>query len=225
MRFLIVIPARAGSKSIKNKCLFKINKKPLIEYTFANAFKLKKIKSFVVSDSKKIKKIAKKYNINTEYVRPKKLSKDDTPIADTLFDFVKWTIKKKIFFDYLILLQPTSPLRSLDDIKKSINIIKRFKYESLSSISRSLEHPYETIKFSKQKWCYVLPKGQKYFRRQDFDFESYFINGAIFVVNKKLIYKKKMQSKSKHGFYLMPKIRSLDINDKEEIDILKKIIK
>ena len=88
MKFLLSIPARAGSKSIKNKCLVKVNNKSLIEYTFEQVKKLNNNLSFVLSDSKKIKNIAKKYNIRCDYVRPKNLSKDNTSIADTLYHFV-----------------------------------------------------------------------------------------------------------------------------------------
>ncbi len=226
MKFLLSIPARAGSKSIKNKCLVKVNNKSLIEYTFEQVKKLNNNLSFVLSDSKKIKNIAKKYNIRCDYVRPKNLSKDNTSIADTLYHFVKWTETKKIYFDYLVLLQPTSPLRNKMDIIKSIKKIKKNKLSSLFSISKSLEHPYESIKIKNlngNKWSFALPKGRKYYRRQDFDFESYFINGAIFIIEKKLLLRKKMRSKKNHGFYLMPKSRSIDINDRDEINILKKL--
>ena len=120
MKFISVIPARKESKGIKNKNILKIFRKNLVEYTFEAAKKSKVKSNFVLTDSEKIKKISKKYKINSTYVRPKILSKDKTSLSETLYDFYLWTKRKKIFFDYLIVLQPTSPLRDHNDINKSI---------------------------------------------------------------------------------------------------------
>jgi CMP-N-acetylneuraminic acid synthetase len=96
---------------------------------------------------------------------------------------------------------------------------------SLFSISQSLEHPYEAINLSKnEKWNYVLPKANKFYRRQDFDINSYFINGAIYIVSTEYLNSKKSLISNKHGFYIMPKIRSLDINDRQDLEIAKKIL-
>ena len=94
MKFISVIPARAGSKGVKNKNIFPLNKKPLISYTF-NAAKKSMIKNnFVLTDSKKIKKIAKNYGINGDYERPKKFSQSNTSLIETLSHFYEWTKKK-----------------------------------------------------------------------------------------------------------------------------------
>ena len=104
-----------------------------------------------MSDDLKIKNLAKKFNINTTYYRPKKVSKNTSSLIALLNDFHKWTENKKIFYDYMVVLQPTSPLRDHKDINNAVKIIKKKKYKSLFSISKSLEHPYETIKFKKKK--------------------------------------------------------------------------
>tara|TARA_X000001036_G_scaffold306797_1_gene285544 strand:- start:930 stop:1622 length:693 start_codon:yes stop_codon:yes gene_type:complete len=225
MKFISVIPARSGSKGLKNKNIFKINNKPLVNYTF-NAAKSSLIKDhFVLTDSSKVKKLAKKYSINTDYFRPKKLSTDKTSLPETLHDFYNWTLKKKIKFDYLVVLQPTSPLRNFNDINKSLTLIRKTKNLSLFSISSSLEHPYETIKLFKKKIYHVLKKSKNFYRRQDFDFKSYFINGAIYIIHKSLIIKKKMHNLKKHSLYEMPKTRSLEINDRDEAMIIESLIK
>ena len=228
MKFINVIPARKGSKGIKNKNLTSINGKKLIEYTFEAILKGKLGESYIISDDKKIKSIAAKYKINNEYIRPKKLSRDDTSITDTLHDFACWYLEKKSNFDYLVMLQPTSPLRTSSDIKKAINLVKKKNYESLFSISESLEHPYETIKvknFTKNDWSLTLPKASRFYRRQDFDINSFFINGAVYIIKKNLILNKKIFKLKNHGLYIMPKSRSIDINSAEEINIVKKLLK
>ena len=180
----------------------------------------------MLSDDISIKKLAKKYNLSIEYLRPKKISKDTTSLADTLFHFHKWTKKNKIKYDYLLVLQPTSPLRSYKDINSAVKIVLKKKYKSLFSVSESIEHPYETIKILKnKKWEYVLPKSKLYYRRQDFDFKSYFINGAIYIIHKNLVNKKKIFDKKNHGLLIMPKYRSIDINDLSEVKIVESLIK
>ena len=226
MKFLAVVPARSNSNSIKNKNIYIINKKPLIQYTFEELKKTFIKNKYLLSDDIKIKKLAKKYNLSTEYLRPKKISKGTTSLADTLLHFHKWTKKNKIKYDYLLVLQPTSPLRSYKDINSAVKIVLKKKYKSLFSISESIEHPYETIKILKnKKWKYVLPKSKLYYRRQDFDFKSYFINGAIYIIHKDLVNKKRTFDKKKHGLFIMPKYRSVDINDLSEVKLAESLLK
>ncbi len=225
MQFISVIPARKSSKGIKNKNILKLNNKPLIEYTYREAQKSIIKKNFVLTDSNEIKKLSKKYKINSNYHRPKKLSGDKISLTTTLNHFYSWTKKKSIYFDYLVVLQPTSPLRLSKDINKAIKIVKKYKPKSLFSISSSIEHPYETIKIHKNSFNFVLKKSKNFFRRQDFDINSFFINGSIYVISKQLIKEKKIYSKINHKFYIMPKSRSLEINDLEEVKIIESILK
>ena len=133
--------------------------------------------------------------------------------------------KKIINFDYMVVLQPTSPLRKHEDINRACNLIKKNKCKSLFSISESLEHPYEAIDVKKGKWKYILKKSKNFYRRQDFDINSYFINGSIYIIHKNLIIKKKIYEMKNHKMMIMPKSRSLEINDLEDINIIKPLIK
>tara|TARA_Y100000389_G_scaffold205146_1_gene264134 strand:- start:32975 stop:33655 length:681 start_codon:yes stop_codon:yes gene_type:complete len=226
MKFAIIVPARKGSKTIKDKNLFKINNKSLVEYTFSQIKNLN-YQKFVLSDDFRILKKALKYKINTSYQRPPETSDSKSSMVKTLLHFVKWL---KIYDDKiseLIVLQPTSPLRVKKDVINAINIYKKKKFHSLFSISESLEHPYEAIDVKNLKnnsWKYVLKKSKMFYRRQDFDINSYFINGAIYIINiKKLEIGKSMVTKN-HGLYLMNKFNSLDINDIEDIKVAKKLL-
>ena len=113
--YLCVIPARKGSKGIKNKNLQIVKRIPLIEHTLIFAKKIKKYCDIVVSsDSKKILKIGNKYNFISNEIRPKNISKDN---AETI-DVVKYEVKrlekiKKKIYNYVLLLQPTVPFRNL----------------------------------------------------------------------------------------------------------------
>mgnify|MGYP001447143803 FL=1 len=207
--------------------MVEINKKPLIEYTFKEILKSKiKKNAYVLTDDNTIKKIAVKYNINVEYFRPQETSTDKSSSIETIHHFAKWLLKKRDF-DAIISLQPTSPLRNYKDINKAIQMFQKKNFDSLFSISESLEHPYETIDYKKgkKKIFFTIKKSIKFFRRQDYDINSFFINGAIYIFKKELILKNKIYSKNNHGFYVMPKLRSLDVNDLEDIEIMKNILK
>lgn len=224
MKFAIVIPARKGSRSIKNKNLIKIKNKPLIQYTFDQIKSLNYLK-FILTDSNKIKSIAKRNKVNTDYVRPKSTSLSTTSMDKTIYHFAKWSFNK-FDIDYFVILQPTSPLRSRNDITKSINVIRSNSFKSLFSISESLEHPYEAINLNEKKksWEYVLKNSKKFFRRQDFDINSYFINGAIYIVERSFLLKYKKIISNSHSYFKMSKSRSLDVNDLDDLYMSKKML-
>jgi CMP-N,N'-diacetyllegionaminic acid synthase len=127
---LCIIPARMGSKAIKLKNFKKLNNKPLIQYSIDTAKKIKKYCDIVISsDYRKIKKIIIANNLTFYGLRPKKLSGDK---IETL-DVVKYELRKiqKILqkkFKYILLLQPTSPIRDHRKIIKAIMIIKKKKF-------------------------------------------------------------------------------------------------
>ena len=116
---IAIIPARKGSKRLKNKNIFLLNKSPLIEYTIMAAKKSNFIDKIIVStDSKKFLSIANKNGIKVNKLRPKKLSEDNTPTIDV----IKYETKKLKKNYFILVLQPTSPLRSTLEIDKSIEI-------------------------------------------------------------------------------------------------------
>ena len=223
-KFAILIPARKGSKTIKNKNTIKIGKKKLIEYTFSEIPKNLLKYTYVLTDDEKVKNIAKKYKIDISYVRPRNLSKDNTSLGDTIFGFHRW-IKNKKKYDFYLILQPTSPLRKKNDIIKSLNIYKNSKSLTHLSVSESIEHPYESVYIKKNKLYLFLNKANNYYRRQDFDYESFFINGAIYITHEKFLNKyKKIYSFKSLSFNIMNKSNSLDLNDKEELSMIRKVI-
>ena len=119
MNILCIIPARSGSKGVKNKNIRKIKGKTLIEHAYNTALKSKIFNKIILStDSKKYLNLLKK-KIDTPFLRPKKISKDNTTDIEVLFYELK--IYEKYYrnkFDYVCLLQPTSPLRTIEYLKK-----------------------------------------------------------------------------------------------------------
>ncbi len=225
MKIIAVIPARAGSKGLKNKNLFKINGRPLVYYTF-KAFQKSNLSScYILSDSKKIKNLAEKYSINSNYIRPKKVSTDKSSTIDTVYDFSRWLLKKKINYDYLLILQPTSPLRTFKDINNVEKILKKYKPNSLFSVSESIEHPYFAITKKKRTWKKILKTKKKIIRRQDFGLKSFSINGAIYAACKKLIEKKILYTNTNHICYTMEKSKTPQIDDLDDVKIVSALLK
>ena len=144
---LVIIPARADSKSIKNKNFLKILGKPLIIYTFEKAILLKE-KSKVLhcsTDSKKIQILSKKFKINSTPLRPVKFSRD----FSRDLEFVNHTLgvyrKKNIYFKYGLILRPTNPIRSIKNLNNSYKLFKKNIFaDSVKSVIASKKTPYKT---------------------------------------------------------------------------------
>jgi len=191
--FLGIIPARGGSKSIKNKNIRKINKKPLIYYTIQNAKNSRYLTDLIIStDSKIIANISKKFNVSVPFLRPKKLSKDKSNIIDTLL----YTLKKmeKIhskIYDYIVLLQPTSPNRRPKEIDECIKKIIKKKSDSLISLCKlSHPHPVKLKKIIKNK-IYPFVKHVDNPPRQTLE-SFYMPTGNIYIVKRDLLLKGKI---------------------------------
>jgi CMP-N,N'-diacetyllegionaminic acid synthase len=227
-KFLAIIPARGGSKGIKNKNLFLINQKPLIFYTVKAALSSKHLSTIVLStESKKIATYVKKFpKIKIPFLRPKKLSGDRVltlPVLKyTLLRFEKLT---NIKYDFIVLLQPTSPLRTAKDIDDSINLLKKKKTDSLISVtSVGANHPLRMKKILKNNRLINFVKQKSYDNmkpRQSLP-KVYIRNGAIYIISRKLLMMNKISSKRTVA-YEMSQNRSLNIDDYKDIILLKHI--
>ena len=159
MSILCIICARKGSKGIKNKALKLIKNKPLIYFTIKQALRSKIFDEVVVStDSKKIQKIALNFGAKSWFLRPKKLSKDNSSkllaIKHAFKESEKFFKKKfNICFD----LDLTSPLRNIRDIKKALKIFNYEKANNLFSVTNSKKNPYFNM-VEKKNNTYVLSK-------------------------------------------------------------------
>ena len=218
--FIFIVPARKGSKGIKDKNIIKIKNKYLVEHSFKILGRIPKKRKYVISDSNKIKKIAKKYEINTNYFRSKKLSRDHTTLIENLCHFDKF-IDQNLKFKHYVILQPTSPLRCYKDLLNSIKKYLKDKSESLFSVSLSLEHPNDSIFLRNNKIQFFHNKQSTL--RQNYK-KSYFINGAIYIFNRKLLKYKKIISRKKHSIFEMPKKRSIDLDDYQDYELIKKLL-
>ena len=121
-----IVPARIGSKGLKFKNIKKLNSKPLIFWPIQSLKKSKYVDKIVLNtDSRKIRNIGIKMGAVSPFLRPKHLASDNSKIADVIIHTIKFFQKKKIFYDYLLLLEPTSPLTTSRDIDSAIEVLEK----------------------------------------------------------------------------------------------------
>lgn len=125
MHPLIVIPARGGSKGIPRKNIKPLNGKPLIAYSICTALEVVKychltMENIIVStDDEEIAAVAEQCGVNVPYRRPAHLASDTAGSREVIIDAMDYAEAKGISYDCVILLQPTSPFRTTDDVKRS----------------------------------------------------------------------------------------------------------
>ncbi|MCP1188537.1 acylneuraminate cytidylyltransferase family protein [Priestia flexa] len=180
-RFLAVIPARGGSKGIPNKNIIDVNGKPLIQYTIDEAKQSKYIDRVVVStDSEKIAEVAVTGGADVPFLRPDYLASDEAKTIDALVHVVNTIHSSSDVYDYIVLLQPTQPLRKHWHIDEAIETILEKKSTSLISVSPVKEHPILMRTIDENGGLKSLLNLSSTVRRQDFP-TFYKVNGAIYI--------------------------------------------
>lgn len=211
-KILAIIPARGGSKRIRLKNIKSLNGKPLIYYTIKSALDCPLLDKIIVStDNKKIAHISEKYGV---FVMPrnKELARDKTPMARVLIDCCQQLSKND--YNYIVLLQPTSPLRTDKHIAEAIKLIVKKKGDSLNSFCLAETPPNLMAKISKNNTVAFLDKKSIVAGLEDKHQEQYYIeNGAIFIVKKQFLLKEKSLYGKKHFAYIMDRKSSIDIDE------------
>ena len=220
INILAIIPARSGSKGIKDKNIYEFKSKPLMFWTF-NAAKQSKLLDKVIfsSNSKKYISIAKENGIDAPFLRPNNISSDITSSAEVVIHALDWVEKKlKLIPTYILYLQPTSPLRTFNDIDNSILIAKKNNADSVISVNKTDKHPYFLKELNSQgKISHYMPMKNPTPRRQELE-QYYVLNGAIFLVKTKFIKQGDWYGKNSFA-YVMPKNRSIDIDSLDDIKL------
>ena len=179
-----LIPARGGSKGIPKKNLFPIMAKPLAQYTFDAAKECGVLDRIMIStEDEEILHFANLHDIDTSYRRPSHLGTDQAKSVDVVTDVLKWLKQMNEMPDILVLLQPTSPLRSSDDINRAVARFIELDCDSMVSVHKMVEHPYKSMHVGIEgTWQYLAKPEEKAHRRQDYDDNYFTINGAFYLV-------------------------------------------
>lgn len=208
---LAIVPARRGSKGVKDKNIRLLLGKPLIAYTINEARKCKAIGKIIVStDSRKIRDIAIEFGAEVPFLRPNFLAADITPMYPVIRHAVECIESRDEKFDIVLILQPTSPLRIAADINKAIATLIKTGADSVVGVCLSEHSPY-WMRVLKHGRVYPLIKAREYMRRQDLP-EVYRINGAIYVTRRNVLLEQgKILGKDTRAL-VMPIERSIDID-------------
>ena len=219
--FLAIIPARGGSKRIINKNLINIAGKPLVNWTIQWAKSSKFIDQIVLtSDNENLLKIANHENIYS-IKRPKYLSKDNSSSIDVIKHVLnKYNLKNK--FKNFIFLQPTSPLRDNFDIDNAIKKFNKKKTNSLISLSKVDNKYLKSFFISNDENVKPAFNNKFPFYPQQKLPNLYISNGAIYIVNINYFLKSSSLISNKTVPYLMSSLKSIDIDDFEDLNKAKK---
>ncbi len=211
---LAVVPARGGSKGVPFKNVHILAGKPLIYWTLELLQELDElVKTFVSTDSKKIKEIVEKIGFKPEVMRPDNISgdyaKDFEVIEHALNEMEKIDNKK---YDIILMLQPTSPLRKRKQIIEILDLIIDNNYDSVWTVSPTdlKFHPVKQLKIEKGLLKYVMNEGYRLPTRQSL-YNTYYVNGLAYAFSRDCIIKQKSRiGKKTAPFIIKEKVINID---------------
>lgn len=219
-KIVVIIPARGGSKRILFKNIQLLAGKPLIAYTIQNSLKSNLIDRTIVStDNEKIADIARNYGEEV-IMRPDSLAGDESPTEQTMIHVVETLKKEKYDPEYVVLLQPTSPIRKLSTINEGIKMIIESDADSLLSVCE-IQHYYlsghfegEEYKpdYSQRQFSHKMPK-------------KYRENGALYITKKDFLINNENRIGGKIRAIIMNNVDSIDIDDISDFELAEKIIR
>ena len=216
-KVLGIIPARAGSKGLPGKNIKQFCGKPLLAYAIEAGSKCEFIDNLIVStDSEEIAEIARTLGAQVPFIRPSNLALDITLSTDVVIhalDFFKDNMK--LIFDYVIVIEPTSPLRDSTDLKQAMeNLLKHEVAKSIVGICLTEnQNPNYLFKLQKNDTIVKYDKSnQTLSRRQDLD-EVYFVEGSLYISDVDYFRQKNTFYHDKTIGFILPKWKSIEIDD------------
>ena len=226
-RVLAVIPARGGSKGLPKKNISSLAGRPLIAYTIDAALQARLLDRTIVStEDPRIAEVARRCGADTPFQRPPKLAQDDTPGIDPILHAVRWLAEHEGYCpDYVICLQPTSPLRIAEDIDNSITLVLEKDADGVVSLCEAKEHPYWTKRVTEDgKVVDFTPLDKAYNRRQDLP-PVYALNGAIYLARRDVLLEQQTFYTDHTYAYIMPIERGLDIDTPWDLYLAELLLK
>ncbi len=219
---LAIIPARGGSKGVPRKNIREVAGRPLIAWTIAAANRSKYLDRFILSsEDEEIIKISQEWGCEVPFRRPLELALDNTPSMN----LVLHALKELPSYDYVVLLQPTSPLRSHFDIDACIEKCFRQNSNTCVSVTESSQSPY---------WMYTIgndgemrslfPSSQEMHQRQGLP-KVYMLNGAVYVAKCDWLLQHQSFITPETLAYVMPPERSLDIDTETDLAVVDIMLK
>lgn len=209
MKVFYLIPARGGSKGIPHKNIKLLNGKPLIQYSIEVARQLAEDEDICVStDDVEIKNVAEKLGLKVPFLRPDYLASDTASTSDVIVHALEFYENQGVHYDAVILLQPTSPLRTVQNIKDCLSLYTP-EYDMVTTVKESSV----SAVLCRENTDGYLEKviGKSGVRRQDAE-KLYEYNGAVYVINAKSVKEKGLGGFTKIKKCVMAEENSVDID-------------
>ncbi|MCP4360999.1 MAG: acylneuraminate cytidylyltransferase family protein [Chloroflexi bacterium] len=218
---LALIPARGGSKGILRKNIRLVAGKPLIAWTIEAAMHSAQLDRVIVTtDDEEIATISREYGAEVPFMRPEFLSQDKSTSVDVIIHALQWLqINQNYCPNLIMLLQPTSPLRTTADIDAAIQRLHEKQAASIIGVCKAHPHPYWTKKVDiDDKLDDFINGSNVYTQRQELPV-AYAINGAIYLIwSEQFIAHKTFHTAPSYA-YCMPQNRSLDIDTEWDLQV------
>lgn len=228
MKIVTLITARGSSKGLPRKNVLPLAGKPLIAWTIEAALKSRRLNRVIVStDDEEIAQVARQWGADVPFLRPAELAQDASPHIDVVNHAIQWLEEnEKQFPEYVMLLQPTSPFRTAQDIDQAIEIAKTHQAVAVVSVCEASEHPFLSKKISPDGTLddFVVLNRAAYLRRQDLP-PAYALNGAIYLNRRESLLCDQTFLPYGTLAYVMPTERSLDIDTPWEWHLAELILK
>ncbi len=179
-----LVPARGGSKGIPQKNLYPVMGKPLLQYTIEAAKGSRHLTRLMLSsENLEIRTFAACQGVKSEYVRPSALATDEASLIDVALHALHWLENKDQLPDIVVLLQPTSPLRTAQHIDSAIEQFLNSGCSSLVSVHPMKEHPWKSIERRQgENWKFLAKPMDNVTRRQGYPEHYYTVNGALYII-------------------------------------------
>ena len=213
MNVIAIIPARSGSKRLPQKNMQLLGGIPLIVHSISYCqSELPDSEIFVSTDGTEIAAIAAENGAKV-LMRPAELATDDASTASVLQHAVNEILQQGRLFDYVLLLQPTNPLRPAGLLKQAINIIESNGYDSLMSVSPLLR------KFGKINNNKFIPVNYYYGQRSQDIEPVYYENGLLYITKKELIMEGRIIGDNMYSLVVEHVYGTIDIDTKEDLEL------
>jgi|TARA_B110000914_G_C15515718_1_gene473431 pseudaminic acid cytidylyltransferase len=224
---ICIIPARSGSKRLKDKNIKKFHGKPIISYAIKLAKSSGLFSKIIVStDSKKISNIAKSFGADVPFFRSKKLSDDYTPTSEVLIDCIKKISSEKTKFHFC--LYPTTTLISKMDLVNAFNKIIKKKANLLIAITDFETSPYRALKITNDNVKFYFKKYAKY-RSQDVP-KLYRDSGSFYIFKTDSLLRKENNNRkdnlsNKSTYYYLDRNKAVDIDNINDFKLAELLFK
>jgi CMP-N,N'-diacetyllegionaminic acid synthase len=209
-----IIPARGGSKAIPRKNLALLANKPLLAWTVEVAIESDSLDRLVIStDDPEIAAVGKKLGAEVPFLRPTELATDTATSMDVILHAIRWFDENESYRpDYVLLLQPTSPLRTVTDIRKSIDLLLAKRADAVVSVCETHQHPLWMKGVNDEgKLVDLYPQSPAPAQRQDLP-PVFALNGAIYLALRTFLLSECTFISDHTYAYVMPENRSLDVD-------------